>query len=157
MGRRSDAIGNGERATTRTAGAEVEPVSTERAQTDTKARRRLGSGGERLGASWLAARGYEILALNWRCPYGELDVIAEREGELVFVEVKTRRGTSMGLPEEAITAGKRRKLIVAAQAYLEATDAGERPYRIDVVAVQLSPSGKLLEVRHHERAVWADE
>lgn len=127
------------------------------AQVDTKARRRLGSSGERLAASWLTARDYHILGLNWRCPYGELDVIAEQDGELVFVEVKTRRGTGMGLPEEAVTAAKRRKLVAAAQAYLEATGAAERAYRIDVIAVQLSPSGKLLEVRHYERAVGADE
>ena len=49
----------------------------------------------------LAAHGYRILGSNWRCVYGELDVIAEDAGELVFVEVKTRRGQAMGLPEEA--------------------------------------------------------
>ncbi len=151
-----DGDGDDRRASATPSGAaKIDP------KVDTRARRRLGSGGERLAASWLAARGYRILGLNWRCPYGELDVIAEQDGgqngrqdgELVFVEVKTRRGEAMGLPEEAITLSKRRRLIAAAQAYLEAADAPQRTYRIDVIAVQLTPGGKLLEVRHYERAV----
>ncbi len=114
------------------------------------ARKRLGSAGERLAAAWLEERGYRVLARNWRCPYGELDLVAEREGELVFVEVKTRRGTRLGAPEEAVTAAKRRHLVASAVAYLDAADDGaaERPYRIDVVAVDLAPSGKLLGLRH---------
>jgi putative endonuclease len=124
--------------------------------TDTQARRRLGSSGERLAARWLEARGYRILGSNWRCAYGELDIIAEQDGELVFVEVKTRRGETLGLPEEAITASKQKHLIAAAQSYLEAAGIPEQAYRIDVVAVQLAPNGKLLDVRHYERAVGMD-
>jgi putative endonuclease len=121
------------------------------------ARARLGSGGERLAASWLEARGYRILGMNWRCPYGELDLIAEQMGELVFVEVKTRRGVAMGTPEEAVTPVKQRRLIAAAQTYLMEHGAEDRPYRIDVVAVQLAPTGKLLDVRHHPSAVALEE
>jgi putative endonuclease len=150
-------------------GSDSRPPTRTDPRTDTRARRRLGSGGERLAGSWLEAHGYRILGYNWRCPYGELDVIATREadrgrgqdggldGELVFVEVKTRRGMASGLPEEAITARKRAHLIAAAQSYLEAAGTPERAYRIDVIAVQLSPSGKLLEVRHYECAVGMDE
>jgi putative endonuclease len=125
--------------------------------TDTRSRRRLGGSGERLAASWLEARGYRILGCNWRCAYGELDVIAEDDGELVFVEVKTRRGEAMGLPEEAITPSKRQHLVAAAQSYVEAAGKPEQAYRIDFVAVQLAPSGKLLEVRHYERAIGMDD
>jgi putative endonuclease len=57
-------------------------------------------------ASWLEAHGLRVLARNWRCPYGEIDVIAEDAGELVFVEVKTRRGTALGAPEKVITLRK---------------------------------------------------
>jgi putative endonuclease len=133
------------------------PDGDERAEPDTKARRRLGGGGERLAAAWLEARGYRIVAANWRCPYGEIDVIAEAAGELVFVEVKTRRGTALGLPEEAVTARKRAHLVAASAAYLQEQGAENRPYRIDVVAVQLAPSGKLLEVRHYPNAVTLEE
>jgi putative endonuclease len=146
-------------------GSGARKTATTATHTDTRARRRLGSGGERLAGSWLEARGYRILGYNWRCAYGELDVIATREadgdggpeGELVFVEVKTRRGTASGLPEEAITARKRAHLIAAAQTYLEAAGTPERAFRIDVIAVQLAPNGKLLEIRHYEAAVGMDE
>jgi len=121
------------------------------------ARARLGSGGERLAASWLEARGYRILGANWRCPYGEVDVIAEQGDELVFVEVKTRRGEAMGTPEEAVTPAKQRRLVATAQTYLMEHGLEDRPYRIDVVAVQLAPSGRLLDVRHHPSAVTLEE
>jgi putative endonuclease len=80
-------------------------------------------------------------------PAGELDLVAEHDGELVFVEVKTRRGTRLGAPEEAITRVKRLHLIAAAQEYLAAHAMVERPYRIDVIAVELAPSGRLLGIR----------
>ncbi len=118
----------------------------------------LGGAGERLVASWLEARGLRVVARNWRCPYGEIDLIAEERGELVFVEVKTRRGDALGAPEEAITPRKRQHLIAAAQTYLaELGVEDEHPYRVDVVAVQLSPSGKLLDIRHYPSAVALEE
>lgn len=118
----------------------------------------LGRAGEQLVASWLEAHGLRVLGRNWRCAYGEIDVIAEEADELVFVEVKTRRGDSLGAPEEAITPRKRHRLILAAQSYIAELEADEeRPYRIDVVAVQLTPSGKLLEIRHYPSAVALEE
>jgi putative endonuclease len=120
-------------------------------------RMRLGASGERLAASWLEARGHEIVGANWRCAYGEADLIAEQAGELIFVEVKTRRGDSLGAPEEAVTAAKRRKLIATAQTYLMERSAEDRPFRIDVIAVQLTPAGRLVEIRHYPAAVALDE
>ncbi|MGZ3582012.1 MAG: YraN family protein [Ktedonobacterales bacterium] len=129
-------------------------------------RKRLGGGGERLAATWLEARGYRIIARNWRCPYGELDLVAENAaqatsasatGELVFVEVKTRRGVAMGAPEEAITQAKRRHLIAAAQCYLAERGEEARAYRIDVIAVDLTTTGTLREVRHYPRCIEAEE
>lgn len=120
-------------------------------------RTRLGRSGERLAAAWLEARGYAITARNWHCSYGELDLIAHDRDEIVFVEVKTRRGTRMGAPEEAITRVKRRRLVASALAYLAEQSAEERPYRIDVIAVDLAPSGKLLAVRHFPRCVEMEE
>ncbi len=129
-----------------------------RDERDGTARKRLGGAGERLAAAWLEERGYRVIARNWRCPYGELDLVAEREGELVFVEVKTRRGARLGAPEEAVTAAKRRHLVASAAAYLDATgadvaSAAERSYRIDVIAVDLAPSGRLLGLRHFPACV----
>jgi putative endonuclease len=121
---------------------------------DRSARKRLGGAGERLAAAWLEDRGYRVLARNWRCPYGELDLIVEHDGELVFVEVKTRRGDRLGAPEEAITAAKRVHLVASVAAYRDATASpAEQPYRIDVIAVDLAPSGKLLGLRHFPACV----
>ncbi len=117
------------------------------------ARGRLGASGERLAARLLEERGYRVVARNWRCPYGELDVIAEDGPELVFVEVKTRRGGVMGSPEEAITPAKRRHLIAAAQTYLAEQGDEQRPYRFDVVAIELEAGGKIASVRLHRRAI----
>ena len=117
------------------------------------ARMGLGQRGEQLAAEWLQRNGYTLLARNWRCSYGELDVIAESEGEIVAVEVKTRRGDHMGAPEEAITSAKSRRLIATIQTYLLERGEEHLPYRIDVIAVQLTPTGKLLDVRHYRSAV----
>jgi putative endonuclease len=125
----------------------------ERQVVDGGSRKRLGDAGERLAASWLVSRDYREVAHNWRCPYGEIDLIVERGDELIFVEVKTRRGDRLGVPEEAVTPVKSRRLVNAAQMYLIEHGAEQRPCRIDVVAVQLSPTGKLLAVRHYPASV----
>jgi putative endonuclease len=67
--------------------------------------------------------------------------------------VKTRRGNALGAPEEAVTAAKRRKLIATAQTYLMEHGAEKRPFHIDVLAVQLTPAGRLVEIRHY-RGWW---
>ena len=116
-------------------------------------RKRLGAAGERLAAERLRAAGYVILAMNYRCVLGEVDIIAEEGGDMVFVEVKTRRGVAYGLPEEAVTPAKQRKLIAAAQTYLEAAETPGASWRIDVVGVALGADGKLEEVRIHRHAL----
>lgn len=120
-------------------------------------RKRLGSAGERLAALHLQRAGYLVRALNYRCQAGEIDIVAEEAGDLVFVEVKTRRGVAYGLPEEAITSAKRRKLIAAAQTYLDAEGRSDASWRVDVVAVALTPAGNVQEVRIHRYAISADE
>jgi putative endonuclease len=79
--------------------------------------------------------------------------VAEDGDDLVFVEVKTRRGVAYGLPEEAVTVRKQQKLIELALYYLDARAYSERSWRIDVVAVQLSSSGKFEEIRIYQHAV----
>ena len=78
---------------------------------------------------------------------------AEDEQDLIFVEVKARRGVSFGLPEDALTWRKQRKLMEVASYYLEQHACGERSWRIDVVAVQFSVNGKLEEIRIYKHAV----
>lgn len=117
------------------------------------ARQGLGRTGERLAAEELTGRGYRMLEKNFRCEYGEIDLVAEDGQDLVFVEVKTRRGTSYGLPEEAITLRKRQKLLQVALYYLDLHACAERSWRVDVVAVQMSQQGVLQEIRVYQHAV----
>jgi putative endonuclease len=115
-------------------------------------RQDLGRRGEQLAARQLEAKGYQIVAQNWRCETGELDLVA-REGEcLVVIEVRTRRGRSMGSPEESITAAKQARLIALGEAYVQESNwAGG--WRIDVVAIEMDRRGRVLRVDHYENAV----
>ena len=113
----------------------------------------FGRAGERLAAVELESQGYHILETNFRCRYGEIDLIVEDECDLVFVEVKMRRGTSSGWPEEAVDARKQRRLLQVAAYYLALHEYGERSWRIDVIAIQLSRSGKLQAMRIYQHAV----
>ena len=116
-------------------------------------RKKLGNAGERLAAERLRQAGYTVREANYRCRAGEIDIVAEENGDIVFVEVKTRRGTAYGLPEEAVTPAKRRKLIAAAQTYLADQGQLDVSWRIDVVAIALTPAGALQEVRIHRYAL----
>ena len=82
-------------------------------------KRVLGKIGENAAADVLRAKGYRILEQNYRCRYGEIDIIAERDGELSFVEVKTRQDLRCGRPCEAVTEEKKNHLRKAAFCYLE--------------------------------------
>src|SRR6476620_2729509 len=82
-------------------------------------RQNLGRLGERLASDALEARGYRIVERNFRCRAGEIDLVAEEGQDLVFVEVKTRRGTAFGLPEEAVNNRKALKLQEVACYYLD--------------------------------------
>lgn len=116
-------------------------------------RQNLGRLGERLASSALEQRGYRILEQNFRCRSGEIDLVAEEGQDLVFIEVKTRRGTACGLPEEAVHSRKARKLQEVASCYLDLHDLSECSWRIDVVAVQFSAMGKLEEIRVYQHAI----
>jgi putative endonuclease len=100
----------------------------------TRARLELGADGEARAARWYEANGYVVLARNWRCKGGELDLVVARPGVLVFVEVKTRRTARFGVPAEAVTIDKQRRIRRLAHAYVEATEARGR-WRFDVVSI----------------------
>jgi len=115
-------------------------------------RRLRESSGKNLAADHLERRGYVIRQRNYRCPVGEMDLVAEEGDCLVFVEVRTRRGREYGTPEESITAAKQAKLVEVAQTYLQEHDwPGD--WRIDVVAVELTPGGVLDRVTVIQNAV----
>jgi putative endonuclease len=97
----------------------------------------LGRRGEALACARLTAAGLRIVARNWRCQTGEIDVVAEGPGLLVFCEVKTRRGVGYGTPAAAVNAAKQAQLRRLAGAYLRATPHRPCRVRFDVVAVKL--------------------
>jgi len=113
----------------------------------------LGQRGERLAAKHLKRQGLKILARNYRCPVGEVDLIAlarstQRQGAeaLVFVEVKSRSSDEYTDPESAVNADKKRRLHKVAKYYLQRHDAHEYNVRFDIVAVLFS--GDKPVVRH---------
>lgn len=99
----------------------------------------IGMFGEEFTAQRLQQRGYRIAARNYHTPYGELDIIAVTQKYIVFVEVKTRRNTYMGTPEENVTPSKQKRLVRSALFYLQHHPTELQP-RFDVAGVTVGPS-----------------
>jgi putative endonuclease len=112
-------------------------------------RRQLGNWGEEQASAFLRAQGYRIVERNWRCSAGEVDIVARDGEQLVFVEVRTRRGRNYGAPEESITTAKQAKLIELAQSYLQENPELECAWRIDVVALELRGSQLRMQLIRH--------
>lgn len=117
---------------------------------------RTGERGEELAASHLREEGHEILARNYRFDRAEVDLVSRNADELVFVEVKTRRGLGFGRPEEAVTPDKQAQLTKAARGYLHEHDRPDAACRFDVVAVLLT-GDEPPTIRHFRDAFWAKE
>ena len=96
--------------------------------------RETGKSGERIAAEYLKSKGYLIHTMNYGCRYGEIDVVAEKDGVLAFVEVKTRSHTDYGRPADYVNYAKRRRIVSAAEFYLMYNDLGLEP-RFDVIEV----------------------
>ena len=116
-------------------------------------RQRLGKRGETVARRHLETSGYRILESNYRAKEGEIDLVAEQDGALVFVEVRTRTGAAIGSPEESVTPAKRSHLVAAAQQYLQAHQAEDREWRIDLVAVEISAGRGLKRIDVVQNAV----
>ena len=114
-------------------------------------RARLGRLGEAAAESTLRRAGFTVLERRYRLRTGELDLIAEHDGVVVFVEVKTRRGSGYGRPAEAVTPAQQRRLARAALGYLQRKGWLDRPCRFDVVEVFAAGSA-VARVRHIEDA-----
>lgn len=113
-------------------------------------RRIQGKTGEDLAASFLERNGIKIIGRNYRFERGEIDLIAEEGDELVFVEVKARRSTVFGIPEDAVTEEKQEQVQRVADGYLFEHDIDNRPCRFDVVAIEFK-NGKA-DIRHIRNA-----
>lgn len=111
----------------------------------------VGQLAEKLAASSLIEKGYQILERNFRNRYGEIDIVAKDQNILVFVEVKAKTGLEFGLPEEMINRAKLNKVKNMATIYMKGATL---PCRIDVVAVVLSPEGNLVRLTHYENVYY---
>lgn len=112
----------------------------------TRERLDLGKRGEELALKKIKRLGYKCIARNYRCPLGEVDLIA-RDGDcLVFLEIKTRQGRSIGYAKEAVTERKKRQLSKTALAYMKENKCSESKSRFDVVAISLNGDKEEIEV-----------
>jgi putative endonuclease len=102
-------------------------------------RRHTGESGESLAVKLLKRNGYKIIEQNYRCKLGEIDIIAEDDGVLSFVEVKARRTDEFEEPKSAVTPQKQRKISMVALEYLKETEQMDKNARFDVVAILLLP------------------
>jgi putative endonuclease len=101
----------------------------------------------------LTHRGYEIVARNWRCPVGEVDVVARRDGVITFFEVRTRRGREYGTPEESLTPTKLQRMVDVALTYLAEhgpDDVHGTDWRVGLVAVEMDRTGRLLQLEVYD-------
>jgi putative endonuclease len=110
-------------------------------------RQQLGHWGEDAAVAHLEGLGMQVVARNWRCRHGELDVVALDGATLVFCEVKTRRGLGFGPPLAAITPAKQARLRRLASAFLAEVGRHRGPVRFDGVGILTSDDGRL-EVAH---------
>ena len=106
----------------------------------------LGRAGEDLAAEWYRCRGYRVLARNWRCPVGEIDLVLIHDGQIVVAEVKTRRSDAFGIPALAVDARKQQRLRRLAAMWLAEQRIPRRlTVRFDVVAI----TGAQIDVYEH--------
>ena len=98
-----------------------------------------GKEGEKIAAVYLKKNGYEIIEINFRCPIGEIDIVAKEKNDLVFVEVKTRKSIDLGYPEQAVGMRKQKKMSQLALWYMQKRKIADTNARFDVVAITLIP------------------
>ena len=98
-----------------------------------KDQRAIGQQKEKKAAIFLSKKGYHILEHSYRSPYGEIDLIAEHEGRIIFIEVKYRRSLQSGQPSEAVNWGKQRRITKTAYCYVRDRHLEDRPVQFDIV------------------------
>ncbi len=113
---------------------------------------KTGKLGEAIAKEYLERKGYKMFEQNYKTKYAEIDLVAEKAGQIVFVEVRTKTNEEFGTPEETIGYKKKQKLMRNAQAYV-ARKKYSGPYRIDAICIVLPGSEKPLRVSHYENIV----
>lgn len=114
------------------------------------ATKKLGNTGENLAATFLENHGYKILEKNFRIRAAEIDIIAQKDNTVIFVEVKTRSNIRKGLPAEAVNLRKQKKIIEAASVFLQDEKYFDSACRFDVI--EILKAGNAFKVNHIENA-----
>ncbi|MEI6125470.1 MAG: YraN family protein [Pseudomonadota bacterium] len=112
----------------------------------TESRKKLGERGEEIAIGFLKKNKYKILNKNYRCPFGEIDIIAQQGKTLSFIEVKTRSSELFGAPQEAVHLQKQKKISRAALAFIQRYQLEDRAARFDVITVKLLPGGVTVDL-----------
>jgi putative endonuclease len=111
---------------------------------------RIGTGGESIAASYLESHGMSVVARNVRSRFGEVDLVADGGGTLVFGEVKTRCSTAYGMAEDSVTPCKRARLGKTAALYLQRHGLERHPWRVDLVAI----APQMVGLRYDQSRAW---
>ncbi len=116
-------------------------------------RRETGMRGEELATDFLGKNGYDIIEKNFRCPGGDVDIVARQKDTLVFIEVRTKTSRVFGTPEESITPTKMERLRRVAAYYWQSHPNLPENWRIDVVAIEMNGRGRVSRIELIENAV----
>lgn len=112
-----------------------------------------GTLGEVTARKHLEAQGYRVLDTNYRCRWGEIDIVAEEDETLVFVEVRARRHLSYGTPQESLSKAKIARLTATAETYIQEHQPEAPHWRIDLVAMVLTRDGTVSDLQHIPNAI----
>lgn len=112
----------------------------------------LGQWGEELAARFLEKNGYTLLARNFHTAHGEIDIVANKQEVLTFVEVKTRSSHAFAYPEDSVTRRKQAALLSAAEDYLQAHPESSESWQFDVIAIERKAGGEP-EIVHFENVI----
>ncbi len=115
-------------------------------------RKKIGFEGEKLAAKYLKRKGYKIVQTNYRCKLGEIDIVAEQNKIIVFVEVRTKHSEKLGLPQYSINTAKRGQISRAALCYIKEKKIVDQTCRFDVIAITFPSDSKEPKFEHIENA-----
>ncbi len=108
--------------------------------------KKTGKIGEDIAIDFLKKKGYKIIERNYKCVFGEVDIVARDRGDIVFIEVKSRRSEYFGDPTDAVDFNKQKKISKIALNYLNEKRLDNHDARFDVIAIKLSPNGNTVEL-----------
>jgi putative endonuclease len=111
-------------------------------------RKETGRLGEDLALAYLLEQGYQLITRNFSCKLGEIDLIVTKDGQTVFVEVRSLRSHQFGRPEESISQSKKDRVRRIAQYYLHTQSAANQPVRFDVIAVMIGLENQAVSLNH---------